>query len=428
MKKVLVTGATGFIGQPLTRALLRRGWTVTALVRRPEAPEAQALAAAGVRLAPGDQVVADGRVVRADGLAVDEANLTGESEPAVRGPGEPVWSGSFAVEGAALFDVFQHMWILRHSDGVEGEYEPVDAQDPEGPWRFKAYTGWFQVTDDGHFRRFCTALARLDAAFSQTPSARKLYARLHRALHHYIRANADSWPDAAAEPDARRGDPAIDVRELAGELLRLYAQRQQAPGTAFELEQEWLERLEASFPYQETPDRFAAPAPQTKMSGCLKQQHAYQAHHRRRIVRFDPRRQGHTDGEQGAARRREKEPAAPENPHEREQRNGQRKSQSDEPLIEFPQFLGLLHRRDCEPREGALVSVIKESALVMELQTCVAIGRLGARQLPNKNRRHRITVFVGEVGHAEGIAGHAQIVVSHRRPGQREPWRLSLLK
>jgi cation-transporting P-type ATPase E len=57
-----------------------------------------------VRLAAGDQVVADGVVVSADGLALDEANLTGESEPAVRGPGEPVWSGSFAVEGAALFE------------------------------------------------------------------------------------------------------------------------------------------------------------------------------------------------------------------------------------------------------------------------------------------------------------------------------------
>jgi cation-transporting P-type ATPase E len=57
-----------------------------------------------VRLAAGDQVVADGVVVSADGLALDEANLTGESEPAVRGPGEPVWSSSFAVEGAALFE------------------------------------------------------------------------------------------------------------------------------------------------------------------------------------------------------------------------------------------------------------------------------------------------------------------------------------
>jgi len=48
--------------------------------------------------------IADGTVVGAEGLALDEANLTGESELVVRGPGEPVWSGSFAVEGAALFE------------------------------------------------------------------------------------------------------------------------------------------------------------------------------------------------------------------------------------------------------------------------------------------------------------------------------------
>jgi cation-transporting ATPase E len=58
-----------------------------------------------VRLGPGDQVVADGTVVAADGLALDEASLTGESEPVVRGVGDPVWSGTFAVEGAATFDV-----------------------------------------------------------------------------------------------------------------------------------------------------------------------------------------------------------------------------------------------------------------------------------------------------------------------------------
>jgi magnesium-transporting ATPase (P-type) len=57
-----------------------------------------------VRLAAGDQVVADGTLVSADGLALDEANLTGESEPAVRSQGEPVWSGSFATEGAGLFE------------------------------------------------------------------------------------------------------------------------------------------------------------------------------------------------------------------------------------------------------------------------------------------------------------------------------------
>lgn len=58
-----------------------------------------------VRLSAGDQVVADGTLVVADGLALDESNLTGESELAVRGVGETIWSGSFAVEGTALFEV-----------------------------------------------------------------------------------------------------------------------------------------------------------------------------------------------------------------------------------------------------------------------------------------------------------------------------------
>ena len=48
------------------------------------------------------------------------------------------------------------------------------------------------------------------------------------------------------------------LRELAGELLALYARRQQAPGMAYELEHEWLDRLEAEFPYRETEDQRSA--------------------------------------------------------------------------------------------------------------------------------------------------------------------------
>jgi transcription-repair coupling factor (superfamily II helicase) len=48
------------------------------------------------------------------------------------------------------------------------------------------------------------------------------------------------------------------IRELAGELLRLYAQRQQAPGVSYDLRHEYLEQLEASFPYQETDDQRVA--------------------------------------------------------------------------------------------------------------------------------------------------------------------------
>jgi len=45
------------------------------------------------------------------------------------------------------------------------------------------------------------------------------------------------------------------VRELAGELLALYAQRRQAPGHALDLRNDWFERLESSFPYRETDDQ-----------------------------------------------------------------------------------------------------------------------------------------------------------------------------
>ena len=58
-----------------------------------------------LRVQAGDQIVADGRLVRAEGLALDEAILTGESRPAIRAAGDRVRSGSFVVEGAAQFVV-----------------------------------------------------------------------------------------------------------------------------------------------------------------------------------------------------------------------------------------------------------------------------------------------------------------------------------
>ena len=45
------------------------------------------------------------------------------------------------------------------------------------------------------------------------------------------------------------------VRELAGELLALYANRQQAEGHEYDLSDDLLERLESSFPYRETDDQ-----------------------------------------------------------------------------------------------------------------------------------------------------------------------------
>jgi len=47
----------------------------------------------------------------------------------------------------------------------------------------------------------------------------------------------------------------VNVHELAGELISLYAQRQQVEGVAYDLDQAWLEQLEASFPFRETDDQ-----------------------------------------------------------------------------------------------------------------------------------------------------------------------------
>ncbi|WP_217914106.1 HAD-IC family P-type ATPase [Miltoncostaea marina] len=56
-----------------------------------------------VRIGAGDQVVGDGRLLRADGLGVDESILTGESEPVQRDAGDGVRAGSFAVEGSGEY-------------------------------------------------------------------------------------------------------------------------------------------------------------------------------------------------------------------------------------------------------------------------------------------------------------------------------------
>ena len=58
-----------------------------------------------VALAPGDQLVADGTLVRTQDLRLDESILTGESRAVERDDGDAVRSGAFVVEGTALMRV-----------------------------------------------------------------------------------------------------------------------------------------------------------------------------------------------------------------------------------------------------------------------------------------------------------------------------------
>ncbi len=52
--KIFLTGGTGFIGLPLTRTLIQRGWKVIALVRNPTSAEAKAIQTLGAQLVRGD--------------------------------------------------------------------------------------------------------------------------------------------------------------------------------------------------------------------------------------------------------------------------------------------------------------------------------------------------------------------------------------
>ncbi|WP_405584391.1 HAD-IC family P-type ATPase [Streptomyces sp. NBC_01092] len=56
-----------------------------------------------IEIGPGDKAVVDGVCVEADGLEIDESLLTGEADPVVKRPGDPVLSGSFVVAGGGAF-------------------------------------------------------------------------------------------------------------------------------------------------------------------------------------------------------------------------------------------------------------------------------------------------------------------------------------
>ena len=73
-----------------------------------------------VRLAPGDQVVADGRLAAAQGLSLDESILSGESEAIRRGVGEEARSGSFAVEGRGSY-VVEKVGVESYAERIAGE-------------------------------------------------------------------------------------------------------------------------------------------------------------------------------------------------------------------------------------------------------------------------------------------------------------------
>jgi cation-transporting P-type ATPase E len=72
-----------------------------------ELPVDRVVVGDAVHLEPGDQVVADGRVVAARTLSLDESILTGESDQVAKAEGDEVLSGAYCAAGSGDYEVEQ---------------------------------------------------------------------------------------------------------------------------------------------------------------------------------------------------------------------------------------------------------------------------------------------------------------------------------
>lgn len=88
----------------LLAAPAAHAWRDGALV---DLPVARVVAGDVLHVEAGDQVVADGRLVLARALALDESVLTGEAEPVERAAGEEILSGAYCAAGSGDYEVLR---------------------------------------------------------------------------------------------------------------------------------------------------------------------------------------------------------------------------------------------------------------------------------------------------------------------------------
>ncbi len=85
-----------------------------------------------VRLEAGDRIPADGRLLEASGVLLDESVLTGESVPVEKNPGDEVFAGTLLARGRALLEVTRTGLesamgrIARLLAGMEEEKTPLE--------------------------------------------------------------------------------------------------------------------------------------------------------------------------------------------------------------------------------------------------------------------------------------------------------------
>ncbi len=100
-----------------------------------------------IELGSGDRCAVDGEVVESDGLEIDESLLTGEPDPVLKRPGDPVMSGSFVVAGTGAFAATR---VGRQAYAVQlaeeaSRFTLVHSELRSGVSRILKYVTWMMV-------------------------------------------------------------------------------------------------------------------------------------------------------------------------------------------------------------------------------------------------------------------------------------------
>ncbi|MBE0428775.1 MAG: transcription-repair coupling factor [Thermoleophilia bacterium] len=174
-----------------------------------------------------------------EGFISKELRLAVFPDRSLLRPGRSSRSQSLAFAGRAIMsfrDLTPGDYVVHEDHGI-GIFESVQTKTVAGVNR-----DYLHLRFRGEDRLFVPhdqidKVSRYVGAFAGAPPLNKLGGR--------------AWAQARARA---RGA----AREMAGELLQLYAVRQSLPGHAFGPDDQWQMELEAAFPYIETPDQVAA--------------------------------------------------------------------------------------------------------------------------------------------------------------------------
>ena len=168
----------------------------------------------------------------------------------------PAGVSSFAISGSSCSRTLRSSASGRHAP-TRGSAAALSFADLRtGDYVVHEDRGVGRLLDS---RRRWSPRSRATTCFSRSRVTTACTSRTSRSARSLATSAATDTGPLSRSSRTRRGSSSSHARararELAGELIALYANRQRAEGIAYEVDGDLVEQLEASFAYEETPDQ-----------------------------------------------------------------------------------------------------------------------------------------------------------------------------